>query len=141
MKFLDANVIIKAFTDNEDKEKCRAVLYEDFVTNTLCLVEAQHSISTIKKNRIYAANCIKSLFKGNGVIVQLDKNLLFESFKIQGILKPRKSTISAGFKRIEKYNLNIFDLINYVTALLHNCAHFVSYDKHFDYLEIKRIEP
>jgi predicted nucleic acid-binding protein len=124
MKFIDANVIIKAFTDNEDKEKCRDILYEDFVTNTLCLVEAQHSISTIKKNNIYAANCIKSLFKSNCVIVQLDKNLLFESFK-----------------RIEKYSLNIFDLINYVTALVNNCSHFVSYDAHFDDLEIKRIEP
>ena len=124
MNFIDANVIIKAFTDNEDKEKCRAILYEDFVTNTLCLVESQHGISTIKNNKTYAANCIKSLFKSNGVIAQLDKNLLFESFK-----------------RIEKYNLNIFDLINYVTALSTNCSHFVSYDGHFDNLEIKRVEP
>ncbi len=124
MMFIDANVIIKAFTDNEDKEKCRAILYEDFVTNTLCLVEAQHSISIIKNNKTYAADCVKSLFKSNGVIVQLDKNLLFESFK-----------------RIEKYNLNIFDLINHVTALTYNCSELASYDKHFDNLEIKRIEP
>lgn len=124
MMFIDANVIIKAFTDNEDKEKCRAILYEDFVTNTLCLVEAQHSISAIKNNKTYAANCIKSLFKSNGTIVQLDKNLLFESFK-----------------RIEKYSLNIFDLINYATAMVNNCSHIVSYDRHFDNLEIKRIEP
>lgn len=124
MRFIDANVIIKAFTDNEDKEKCRAILYEDFVTNTLCLVEAQHSISTIKNNKAYASNCIKSLFKSNGVIAQLDKNLLFESFK-----------------RIEKYSLNIFDLINYATALINNCSEFVSYDRHFDDLEIKRVEP
>ncbi len=123
-QFIDANVIIKAFTDNKDKEKCRKVLYEDFVTNTLCLVEAQHGISVIKKNKTYASNCIKSLFKSNGVIVQLDKNLLFESFK-----------------RIEKYNLNIFDLINYISALSNNCSEFLSYDKHFDNLEIKRIEP
>ena len=123
-KFIDANVIIKAFTDNEGKEKCRAALYEDFVTNTLCLVEAQHSISIIKNNKIYASNCIKSLFKSKCTIVQLDKNLLFESFR-----------------RIEKYNLNIFDLINYVTALIYNCSEFVSYDRHFDKLEIKRVEP
>ncbi len=122
--FIDANVIIKAFTDNRDKEKCREVLRKEFVTNTLCLVEAQHGISIIKNNKIYASNCIKSLFKGNSTIVQLDKNLLFESFK-----------------RIEKYNLNIFDLINYVTALINNCSEFASYDKHFNYLEIKRIEP
>lgn len=123
-QFIDANVIIKAFTDNNDKEKCRKALYEEFVTNTLCLVEAQHGISTIKNSKIYASDCIKSLFKSNGNIVQLDKDLLFESFK-----------------RIEKYNLNIFDLINYVTALINNCSVFISYDKHFNNLEIKRIEP
>ena len=123
-QFIDSNVIIKAFTDNEEKEKCRKVLSHDFVTNTLSLVEAQHSISTIKNNKAYASGCIKSLFKSDAIIVNLDKNLLFESFR-----------------RIAKYNLNIFDLINYVTALTHNCSEFVSYDKHFDNLEIKRIEP
>ena len=123
-QFIDANVIIKAFTDNEEKEECRKVLSRDFVTNTLSLVEAQHSISTIKNNKAYASSCIKSLFKSDAIIVNLDKNLLFESFR-----------------RIAKYNLNIFDLINYVTALEHNCSEFVSYDKHFDNLEIKRIEP
>ena len=122
--FLDANVIVRAFTDNEDKEKCRYLLHEDFITNTLCLVEAHHSIGIITKNKIYASNCIKSLFKGNGIIVELDKSLLFEAFK-----------------RIEKYNLNTFDLIHYATALLNNCDEFVSFDKHFDNLEIKRVEP
>ena len=122
--FIDANVIIKAFTENIDKEKCRRILFEDFVTNTLCLVEAQHAISIIKNDKRYASECIKSLFKSNGIIIQLDKNLLFESFK-----------------RIEEYNLNIFDLINYTTALIMNCSEFVSYDGNFDGLEIKRVEP
>lgn len=124
IKFIDANVIVKAFTDNKDKEECRKALYEEFVTNSLCLVEAQHAISIIKNNKVYASNCIKALFKSSGVIVELDKNLIFESFK-----------------RIDKYNLNIFDLINYTTALLSNCSEFVSYDKNFDNLEIKRAEP
>ena len=124
MKFIDANVIIKAFIDNEDKNKCRKILSGDFVTNTLCLVEAQHGISIIKSNKIYASNCIKSLFKSHGIIIELNKDLLFETFR-----------------RIEKYDLNIFDLIHYVTALMHNCPEFVSYDKDFDDLEIKRVEP
>ena len=122
--FVDSNVIIKAFTENNDKEKCRKVLNEEFVTTSLCLVEAQHVISLIIGNKILASQCIKSLFKRNIKIVELDKNLLFESFK-----------------RTEKYDLNIFDLINYVTALINNCLEFVSYDKHFDNLEIKRVEP
>ena len=123
MKFVDANVIIKAFTDNKDKEKCRKILQEDFITNTLCLVEAQTSISLIKKDKIYAMTCIKYLFKKREII-NLDKNLLFESFR-----------------RLERYNLNVFDLIHYVTALISECSEIVSYDKHFDNLEIERVEP
>ena len=124
MIFVDSNVIIKAFTDNECKEKCRKIFYEEFVTNALCLVEAQHGISVIKNDKVYAWHSIRSLFKSNGLIVELNKNLLFESFK-----------------RAEKYNLNTFDLINYTTALICNCSEFVSYDKDFDGLEIKRVEP
>lgn len=122
--FIDSNVIIKAFTENNDKEKCRRALYDDFVTTSLCLVEAQHSLSLIIGNKILASHCIKSLFKKNITVVQLDKNLLFESFR-----------------RIGKYDLNIFDLINYAAALINNCQEFVSYDGHFDDLEIKRVEP
>jgi len=122
--FIDSNVIIKAFTENSDKEKCRKILYEEFVTTSLCLVEAQHGISLIIDEKILASHCIKSLFKRNVTIVPLDKNLLFEAFK-----------------RIGKYNLNIFDLVNYAAALVNNCQEFVSYDKDFDNLEIKRVEP
>ena len=124
LKFIDANIIIKAFTDNDDMERCRRLIYSDFVTNTLCLVEAHNSIAKIKKNEKAAAIAIKSLFKSNGIIVDLDKNLLFEAIK-----------------RIEKYQLDIFDLINYTTALMHNCTEIVSYDKDFNGLEIKRTEP
>ena len=122
--FIDSNVIIKAFTNNNEKENCRRVLSEEFITNTLCLVEAHHAISIIRNGKDYATNSIKSLFKNQCLIVELDKNLLFEAFR-----------------RIEKYDLNIFDLINYATALIQNCSRFISYDKDFDDLEIKRVEP
>src|SRR3989338_9826812 len=123
-KFIDANVIIKAFTDNKDKEKCKRIIYSDFVTNTICLVEAHYSITKITSDKTAATIAIKSLFKSNGIIIDLDKNLLFESLK-----------------RNEKYRLDIFDLINYTTALLNECTEFVSYDKDFNGLEIKRVEP
>lgn len=122
--FVDANIIVKAFTENPDNEQCRGVLYGKFITNTLCLVEAQHRIAKIKKNRKYAGICIRALLKTDALIVPLDRNLLFESLR-----------------RIEKYNLETFDLINYVTALINNCAEFFSYDKDFDNLEIRRVEP
>ena len=124
MNFIDANVIIKSFVDNEDKDKCRKIMSEGFVVDTLCLVEAQHGISIIKGDKTYASNCIKSLFKSRGIIVGLDKNLLFEAFR-----------------RIDKYELDIFDLVHYSAALINNCPNVVSYDKDFDDLEIKRIEP
>ena len=122
--FVDSAVLIKAFTENPDKHKCRAIVHEKFVTNTLCLVEAYHFISLISKSKTHATMSIKSLFKGDCVVVDLDKKLLFEAFK-----------------RAEKYKLDAFDLINYVSALLSNCTEFVSYDKDFDELEIKRTEP
>ena len=124
MPFVDSTVLIKAFTENPDKQKCRALVHEKFVTNALCLVEAHHFISLISKSETHATMSIKSLFKSDCAIVDLDKNLLFEAFKIT-----------------ERYQLDIFDLINYVTALLNNCSEIVSYDKDFDGLEIKRVEP
>lgn len=122
--FVDANVIVKAFTQNKDREKCRNVLYEDFVTDSLCLVEAQHAIRAISGDRIHASDSIKSVFRAGCLIIELDRNLLFESFK-----------------RTEKYSLNVFDLIHYVAAVLNNCSEFVSYDRDFDNLEIRRVEP
>lgn len=122
--FIDANVIVKAFTKNDDSEKCRSVLNGEFVTDALCLVEAQNGIARISGNMAYSAECIKTLFKGVGTIQQLDRDILFEAFR-----------------RIERYNLNIFDLIHYVTALTNNCSGIVSYDRDFDRLEIKRVEP
>lgn len=123
-KFVDANVIVKAFTDSAEKDKCREILSTQFLTNTLCLVEAIKMISTIKKDKSYAAKSIRSLYSYNCIIIDLDKNLLFEAIK-----------------RIDKYDLKMFDLINYVTALLNNCTEIVSYDKDFNGLEIKRVEP
>ncbi|HLC86320.1 MAG TPA: type II toxin-antitoxin system VapC family toxin [Candidatus Nanoarchaeia archaeon] len=124
MYFVDANVLTQAFTENPNQENCRKILFSECVTNTLCLIEAFSIIYLIKKDKIYATNCIKSLFKTNCIIVDLDRNLLFESFK-----------------RMDKTHLDIFDLIHYTTALINNCSEFVSYDKDFDGLEIKRIEP
>ncbi|MBI2135911.1 PIN domain-containing protein [Candidatus Woesearchaeota archaeon] len=123
-KFIDANIFVKAFTNSEEKEECRDILSTQFITNTLCLVEAIKMISTIKKDKIYAAKSIRSLYAYNCTIIDLDKNLLFEAIK-----------------RMDKYDLKMFDLINYVTALLNGCTEFVSYDRDFNGLEIKRIEP
>ena len=122
--FVDANVIVKAFTENVDREKCRKILSKEFLTNTLCLVEAMKIISLIIHDKVEAAACIKSVYKSNCIIIDLDKNLLFEAIK-----------------RADKYHLSVFDLINHTTALLNSCTEIISYDKDFNGLEIKRTEP
>ncbi len=124
MKFIDANVIIKAFTENKDKDKCRKILQDVTVTDTLVLLEAHHAIQIITADKLYASQCIKSIFKSHILIVNLDKDLLFESIK-----------------KTEKYNLTIFDLVHLTAALNTECREFVSYDKDFDNLELKRTEP
>lgn len=123
--FVDANVIVKAFTNNSDKERCRRVLLQgEFVTDTFCLVEAEHAIAVITSNKAYAADCMKSMFRSRGTLVALDKELLFQSFRV-----------------VQRMKLNSFDAVHYATALLNQCSAFLSYDEHFDGLPLKRVEP
>ncbi len=122
--FVDANIIVKAFTENSDKEKCREILSGEFVTDMLCLLEAQKSIARIKGNREHAAKSLLSLFGLRCTVVNIDKMLLSYSLKLY-----------------PKNNLDVFDCLHYTTAILHNCSEFVSYDKDFDNLAIKRTEP
>ncbi len=127
ISFIDANVLVHAFTESKDKNKCRQLLNEGFVTNTLCLVEAEHAIALIKQDKAYASDCIKSLFRGGGIIIPLDRNLLFQSFRLR--------------KNPKLQSLDSFDMIHYATALAQGCAYIFSYDEHFDGLPIKRIKP
>ena len=122
--FVDANVIIKAFTENKDKEKCRAVVNNGFTTNILCLAEAQDAIEAIKNDKVAASAFIRSLFGLNCRILDVNKNLLFASLRVH----------CAG-------RFAFFDSIHYATALLNNCSEIVSYNTDFDNLPIKRVEP
>ena len=121
--FIDANVIVSAFTDSENRKLCQSAIAKTFVTDSLCMVEAYNFIAKISKSKEHASESIKSLY-GRGIIVQLDKNLLFSGLKM------------AGSSR-----LNIFDSIHYAAALLNECSEFISYDKDFDNLQIKRTRP
>jgi predicted nucleic acid-binding protein len=122
--FIDANVIVNAFTENKERKQCRAVISGAFVTDCLCLVEAYNFIAKISKSMEHASESVKSLFSGPGTIVQLDKNLLY-----------------LGLKAARDSRFNIFDSIHYAAALLNNCSEIVSYDRDFDNLPIKRTEP
>lgn len=123
--FIDSNVIIYAFTNNDRKEACRSFLnQENLITNTLVLLESYAKISTINSEE-YAADAIKGILRlGNMTVVDFTNNLLFESLR-----------------RSQKYALKISDLVHFTTALLNNCSQIISYDGHFDGLEIARSEP
>ena len=124
-RFVDSNVIIFAFTNSPQKQKCRNILIEgNLITNTLVLLESYAKIATIN-SEIYARATIRNILSSaNITIVDFTNNLFFESIK-----------------RSQKHNLKISDLAHYTTALLNNCSEIISYDTHFDDLDIKRVEP
>ena len=126
-KFIDSNVIVYAFTSNRLKPDCeKAIMQENLVTNILVLLESYAKIATINKSREYAKRVVRTLLNlENLKVFDLDRNLFFEAIK-----------------RNEKLDLKISDLIHYTTALLNNCGEIISYDKkHFENLDIRRIEP
>ena len=125
-KFIDSNIIVYAFTRNSLKEGCeKALQKENLVADVLVLLESYAKIATINKNEEFAGRVIRTLLNlENLQVADLDRNLFFEAVKRSG-----------------KYPLKISDLVHYTAALLHNCNEIISYDRHFDGLDIKRIEP
>ena len=123
--FIDSNIIIYAFTKSQNKQECREVLQrEGLISNTLVLLESYAKLTTIT-DQTHATEVIRQLLGlGNLRVIDMDNNLFFEAVK-----------------RNKKYNLKISDLIHYASALLSNCAEIISYDKHFDNLEIRRVQP
>ena len=124
-KFVDSNVIIFAFTNSSQKKECRNILSEEnLVTNTLVLLESYAKITTINSES-YARAAIRNILSlANIKVIDFTNNLFFESIK-----------------RSQKYKLKISDLVHYTTSLLHDCNEIISYDRNFDGLDIKRIEP
>ena len=122
MRFIDSNVLAYAFYENKNKERCQEIIKEGGIINTLNLIEA-YNIIQFESDADRATRSIRSLLKANLNIVGVDINIVFEALKRTG--KYRK--------------LRFIDLVNYVTALLHNCTELASYDADFDGLEIKRI--
>ena len=124
--FVDSDVLVLAFIVNPKQDKCYGTIKEgEVLINTLTLLECYAKISTIRKDKESTIRTIRSLYKADNIkIVDFDKNLFFEALK-----------------RCNTYQLKISDLVHYTTAVINGCSAIVSYDRHFDNLEIKRIEP
>jgi predicted nucleic acid-binding protein len=122
--FIDSTVVVGAFTPNKSRETCQKILKQGGFINGLVLIESFDVIERITKDREYALRVIRSLMASDLEIIQLSNAFIFEALK-----------------RSNRSKLRIFDLIHYSTALLNGCSGIASYDKHFDGLEITRIEP
>ena len=124
--FIDSNVIVFAFSNNPKKEVCRNLIEnERLVIDTLVLLESFSKVATITKDEDLAVNMVKFFYRADNIeVVSFNNNLFFEAIK-----------------RVGKYNLKVSDLVHYTVALLRACSSIVSYDNHFDGLEIERIEP
>ncbi len=125
MDFLDSNVFVQAFYENENTEKCQEIIKNGGLTDALALVETFHIIEKVVSKE-KAEKAIKGILKSNIEIIDLNVNLIFESLK-----------------RVGQHKLSFYDIIHYTCAFLNNCNSIISYDKDFDEkdLEIKRKEP
>ena len=124
MKFIDANVIARSFYPNNQQRNCEEIIHNGGVINTIVLVEA-FNILDYQLGREKARLVTRSLYKSSLLIVDVDKNLIFEALR-----KSEKET-----------KLRFADLLHYTTALLHSCSAILTYDKDFDKLDIPREEP
>ncbi len=124
MKFLDTNIIAKAFYDNPHRNSCQKKITKGGLTNTFVLAEAFGVINKVTKDKDRAERAIRSILQSEIMVIEINQNILFEALK-----------------KINKINLNIFDMIHYVCALIEGCESIVSYDTDFDGLDIPREEP
>tara|TARA_Y100000310_G_scaffold344780_1_gene459467 strand:+ start:8375 stop:8746 length:372 start_codon:yes stop_codon:yes gene_type:complete len=123
MKFIDSNIIVYAFYNNNYTEQCQEILRKGGIVNTFVLIEAFHIIEK-EVNKEKAIEAIKAILKSHIKIIEIDTNAIFETMK-----------------RNNKLNLTIFDCIHYTTAKMHGCTEIISYDKDFNNLDIPRKEP
>ena len=130
--FIDADVLIHAFDDKDQKKsrKARQLLTEvsqekvTAFTDVIVLIKTFHVTERIR-GRETAKAVTKEILSLPGLqVFGVDMNTFFEATK-----------------RSEKYRLAINDLIHYVTALYHEAEAIYSYDKDFDGLEIRSMEP
>src|SRR3989338_7186216 len=125
MIFIDAPVFISAFTISDNCGKCRNLLESGgFVTNTLVIAESANGIGRIA-SKDEALQFLRWIFRVGSVnILDVDKNLVF-----------------SAMMSLKKSHLSFLDCIHYSTAETYECDAICTYDKDFDKLPIKRIEP
>ena len=127
MRFIDTNILVHAFTFGPRKGACMEVLKGDecFVSSPLILSELFSILFRITKNKQFCHSIITEIIKNPQFsFVSIDKNIAFEAVS-----------------HMNKYDLHFNDACHYATAVACGCEAIVSYDKDFDGMPLKRIEP
>ena len=120
--YIDANFIVKAYSDNPDNRRCRARLDSgSLATNSVAVTEAWQALIHILGTEL-AGKAIIDLLRRDVVIIKADSSLIHDAVKKQ----PR-------------YGLDAFDTIQVISAQLGGCNEMLTFDN--DFLRVKTEPP
>ena len=130
--FIDADIFINAFVKlDEKKSKASRLLLDNLEQGKVRLL-ADYLVLI---ETYYVIEKYKGWQKASDVLKELLTFTCLELAAVDGVL------FFEALKRKGKYKLKMNDLVHYTAALLHNAEGMYSYDRDFNGLEIKRIEP
>ncbi len=116
--YIDANLIVKAYTNNPDNVRCRERLDKgSLVTNPVAVVEAWQALMHILGVEL-ANKAIIDLLRRDVTLIKTDSSLIHEAVRKQ-----------------PKYGLDAFDTVHVITAQLSECDEILTFDN--DLLRIK----
>lgn len=116
--YIDANFIVKAYTNNLDNVKCRERLNKgSLVTNPVAVVEAWQALMHILGVEL-ANKAVIDILRRDVTVIKTDSSLIHEAVRKQ-----------------PKYGLDAFDTTHLITAQLSGCDEILTFDN--DMLRIK----
>ena len=122
LSYIDANFVVKAYSNNADNKKCRERLDKGgLVTSSIAVVEAWQVLMHILGNEL-ANKSIIDLLRRDIEIVKMDSSLIHDAVRKQ-----------------PKYHLDAFDTSHLISAQLSGCEEILTYDN--DFLRIKTEPP
>ena len=133
MIFIDTNIFIRFFVNDGSKE-CKNV--ERFF-NKLVAANTKYMTSTM-----VIAEIVWVLEK----YYKMDKKNVCENIRLildtPNIIIKEKQTLHDSIEIFRKQNIDFIDAYNYTCALKNSSSEIISYDRHFDRLNLlKRTEP
>jgi predicted nucleic acid-binding protein len=121
--FLDTNVLLYSFTDDERAQKAQSLLADPFVVS----VQALNEFANVGRKKLRLP--WKRIQEAIGTIVELSASV---------IAIDEKTTLSA-LNLAERYNFSYYDAAMVAAALQGNCERYYSEDLHDGLVVEKRL--